>query len=223
MANYPRVYDVDGNEKNWAWLVAKYHCALLDAGEVAKFKLVRIDEAKGPAVYTVQVRDVRGNPQPDQPVARWWPGVADADGVLKLLDHPELKTRLRDYCIFQKTTSGGDTGFGYGSGSVIHDDGGVDLLWVLSPSLPSDGLDKVGWLGGTDHLGPTKLTFQIIEPGSVTPDPEPGESDITSDKAFVRELILARMAAKYTAANAVKDAFAALDAEAAEWAKRGAA
>ena len=65
--------------------------------------------------------------------------------------------------IHQFTDSNGYTGFGLGTGSYIKDvaEGGPHTIWVLSPSLSSDGLTGVGMLGGTNHRGPLSLVFQI--------------------------------------------------------------
>lgn len=73
-------------------------------------------------------------------------------------------------------------------------------------------------LPANEHVS-TFVVFQEV-PGGTTPDPEPEQDAIGDDRVFVRELILTRMAAKYTPANAVRDSFTALDAEVAEWAKR---
>ena len=46
---------------------------------------------------------------------------------------------------------------------------------MLSPSTFSDCLTGTGWLGGTNHMGPCRLTFRLVAAGSVPePEPEPG-------------------------------------------------
>ena len=50
-------------------------------------------------------------------------------------------------------------------------------MWVLSPSLKSDGLAGVGMLGGTNHEGPLSLTFQITNGDPVTPEPPAQDLD----------------------------------------------
>ncbi|QLQ05112.1 MAG: hypothetical protein HZY76_02710 [Anaerolineae bacterium] len=58
---------------------------------------------------------------------------------------------------------------------MIKEQGGPHTLWVVSPSLPSDGLTRVGWLGGTDHRGPCRLTFREVEESS-----PPAGDDVTA-------------------------------------------
>jgi hypothetical protein len=143
-----------------AWLRSKYgNVRFLDAGPGRKFKLVRVDETSGPAAIVVRVLDDAGSSQNGQPVANHWP-----DNELPSLAGGGLKTLWEQRAIVQRT-EGGHTGFGFGSGSVIRDLalGGPHTLWVLSPTLPSDGLAGVGWLGGTPHDGPLAMVFQIGE------------------------------------------------------------
>lgn len=156
----PKVYDRNGTEKDMAWLRSKYgNVRYLDAGAGEKFRLVRIDETEGPATIMVRVLDKDGSNQNGQPVANHWP-----DPTLPDLTAGGLQTLWEPRAISQRT-EGGHTGFGLGPGSYISSlvDGGPHTLWVLSPSLPSDGLAGVGMLGGTNHAGPLSLVFQIGE------------------------------------------------------------
>lgn len=156
------VFDRNGTRRDQAWLEATYKVQVLDAGPGPKFKLVRVDETEGPAVFIVDVRNEQGNGMNQQPVANHWPGV-EHDGQRKDLRDGGLKSVWRDFAIIQRTSSNGDTGFGFGGGSVMHENGGPHTLWVLSPSLPSDALSRVGWDGGTNHRGPCRLTFQVVQ------------------------------------------------------------
>jgi hypothetical protein len=156
------VFDRTGQQRDLAWLETNYKVKVLDAGKGSKFKLVRVDETEGPAVFIVDVRNEEGKPDVNRPVGNHWPGVEQDDNG-KDLRGGGLKSLWKDHAIIQRTSSNGDTGFGFGSGDVMHADGGVHTLWVLSPSLPSDALSGVGWLGGTDHRGPNRLTFQIVQ------------------------------------------------------------
>lgn len=156
----PLVYDRNGVEKDMAWLRSKYgNVRYLDAGEGRKFRLVRVDETSGPAAIVVRVLDDDGSNQNGQPVANHWP-----DDSLPDLRGGGLQTLWQPRALVQKT-EGGHTGFGMGTGSYIGNliEGGPHTLWVLSPSLPSDGLAGVGMLGGTNHDGPLSLVFQIGE------------------------------------------------------------
>lgn len=165
----PDVYDKTGVQRDWDWLRQKYgNVQFLDAGSGAKFRLARVDETEGPATLKARVLNEDGLPQPYQPVANNWP-----DNSLPDLRNAGLKTLWRDRAIYQPTDGAGFTGFGLGTGSYIRDlaEGGPHTVWVLSPSLPSDGISGMGMLGGTNHMGPLYLTFQIDD-GQTTVEPE---------------------------------------------------
>jgi len=63
--------------------------------------------------------------------------------------------------------------FTFGHTGIIGGDGGPFAYWVLSPTLKSDGLAKIGWLGGTNHHGMLHLVFRIVDDGDPDPDPDP--------------------------------------------------
>jgi hypothetical protein len=154
------VYDRNGTKRDYDWLRATYgNVQFLDAGAVAKFKLLRVDETEGPAVIKVRVMNEQGKPHVGQPVANAWP-----DPSLPDLRNKGLKSVWREHAMWQNTDSDGFTGFGIGTGSYIKDlaVGGPHTIWVLSPSLPSDGISGIGMLGGTEHRGPLFLTFGIV-------------------------------------------------------------
>jgi len=156
----PRVYDRHGVERDWTWLRGLYgYVRYLDAGAGRKFRLVRVDETTGPATIMVRVLAADGSNQNGQPVANHWP-----DDSLPDLRGGGLRTLWQPRAIAQ-STEGGHTGFGLGAGSYIGNliEGGPHTLWVLSPTLPSDGLAGVGMLGGTNHEGPLSMVFQVGE------------------------------------------------------------
>ena len=71
------------------------------------------------------------------------------------------------------TNGNGVVRFTFGHTGIIGGDGGPFAYWVLSPTLKSDGLAKVGWLGGTNHHGMLHLVFRIVDDGDPDPDPDP--------------------------------------------------
>ena len=154
------IFDKNGVQRDMGWLRLKYgNVQFLNAGAgITKFRLARVDETEGPAVIKVRVVAENGLPQSYQPVANHWPS-----NDLPDLRNAGLKTLWRDQAMNQQTDGAGFTGFGLGTGSYIRDlqEGGPHVVWVLSPSLPSDGLSGIGMLGGTNHAGPLFLTFQI--------------------------------------------------------------
>lgn len=184
----PLVFDAAGTQRSWAWLQAKYKCGMTDAPAGSAFRLVRVDETIGPAVFIVNVRDPDGLPQIVQPVAQWWPG-AEADERSKSLVGVGLQSVYHPRAIVEGTNDNGDIGFPYGAGGVIHESGPYEF-WVLSPSFPSDAVTGLGWLGGTDHACPGRLTFQIVDEIDVpdpdpVPDPEPGVTDLAGVVAAI--------------------------------------
>lgn len=172
----PEIYDKSGVRRDMAWLQQKYgNVQFLDAGSGPKFRLVRVDETEGPAVLKIRLLNQQGQPHAGQPVANHWP-----DNSLPYLGNSGLKTLWRDRAVYQNTDSEGFTGFGLGTGSYIGNlqQGGPHVVWVLSPSLASDGMSGLGMLGGTNHAGPLFLTFQVGDetatPPPTPPPPEPG-------------------------------------------------
>ena len=164
----PDVFDKTGTRRDWAWLRANYgNVQFLDAGAGAKFRLARVDVTEGPATLKARVLDAQGAPHGGQPVANNWP-----DSTLPDLRNAGLMTLWKDRAVYQQTEQSGFTGFGLGPGSYIRDlgAGGPHTVWVLSPSLPSDGISGLGMLGGTNHEGPLFLTFQIADGEPVTPE-----------------------------------------------------
>ncbi|MCK4302640.1 MAG: hypothetical protein KAY24_00165 [Candidatus Eisenbacteria sp.] len=182
----PRIYDWHGEERDMAWLQSKYgSVTYLDAGDTTKFALVRVDETTGPAVLKVRVIDENGHPHFAQPIANHWP-----DNSLPLVS-PMTKTLWECRACLKDTDGEGFAGFGLGSGSFIRDleAGGPHTVWVLSPSLPSDGMSGIGMLGGTNHSGPLFLTFQIVPWVSPDPEPEPEPEPPSEVVALLRAIL----------------------------------
>lgn len=185
----PEIYDKSGTRRDMAWLRQIYgNVQFLDAGAGSKFRLVRVDETEGPAVLKVRLLNATGQPHAGQPVANHWP-----DPSLPYLGNSGLKTLWRDRAVYQSTDSAGFTGFGLGTGSYIGDlqQGGPHTIWVLSPSLASDGMSGLGMLGGTNHAGPLFLTFQVGEDTATPPappTPPPPEPGAVSNEQLLAKL-----------------------------------
>lgn len=190
----PHVLDRNGFAKDWEWLRNIYgNVQYLDAGTGSKFRLARVQEVTGNALLKVLVLNEDGRSHAGQPVANHWP-----DDSLPYLGDGGLKTLYHDRAVHQETDGNGFTGFGLGVGSYIGDleVGGPHTLWVLSPTLPSDGISGLGMLGGTNHDGMLSLTFQIVggdepEPPE-PPEPETGQKQRVLDAA--EAIAMARVA-----------------------------
>lgn len=206
MTQFPDVFDQRGQRQSWDWLRARFgNVQYLDGGNVAKFRLVRIDVTDGPALLKARVLNANDAPHVNQPVANHWP-----DPTLPDLRDAGLKTLWRDRAIHQNTDGAGFTGFGLGTGSYIGNlaEGGPHVVWVLSPSLPSDGISGLGMLGGTNHEGPLFLTFQIMDgQPEPLPEPQPGPA---SDLDRLLALCAPMMPTERTPADIVMRAAAVL-------------
>ena len=167
MSDKPVILDKDGNQRDWAWLQEQYgNVRLLAAVGYPRFKLVKIQETEGPQLFQVDLLNQHGIPHTGQPVCLSWPSLANPS-----FDIPEIgegsKSMYAPRGIVQWTENG-TTGFGLGRDSYTKDYavGGPYSAWVLSPSTYSDCLTGVGWQtrpAYSNHKGPCRLTFQIVE------------------------------------------------------------
>ena len=175
----PVVLDLNGTMRDWAWLRAKYgNVSYLEAAGYPKFQLIKVEEMEGPQTMIVNSEDENGAPHSGQPVVLSWPSLVAA--VAGSARHSRgIEVLLHSRGVIQRTENG-CTGFGLGGGSYISDPavGGPYSVFVLSPSTYSDCLTGTGWLGGTNHMGPCRLTFRIVPAGvAPEPEPEPGADD----------------------------------------------
>ena len=170
---FPVVLDLNGTMRDWAWLRAKYgNVSYLEADGYPKFQLIKVEEMEGPQTMMVSLQDENGAPHSGQPVVLSWPSLLQPSQDLPFIPAGSKSCyTLRG--VVQRTENG-CTGFGLGGGSYISDPamGGPYSVFVLSPSTYSDCLTGTGWLGGTNHMGPCRLTFRIVAAG-VAPEPEP--------------------------------------------------
>jgi len=168
----PVVVALDGGVHDWAWLRAKYgDVDVIAAAEYPKFELVKVEELDGQAVLMVHLLNEYGIPHSGQPVCLSWPSLAAPSPNIPAIPAGS-KSCYTTRGVIQKTENG-QTGFGLSGGSYYSPPGGGPYsVFVLSPSTYSDCITGVGWLGGTNHLGPCRLTFQIVTAGA-QPDPNP--------------------------------------------------
>jgi hypothetical protein len=73
--------------------------------------------------------------------------------------------------------------FQIGSSSWIRDGRGPYSVFVLSPTIGSDCMDGIGWMGGTNHVGPCELFFAADADPDPEPDPQP--DDVTGYLAHI--------------------------------------
>lgn len=178
----PEVYDQEGNQRDWHWLIANFGAIRIERAEVPEgvghvYRIVKLQDAEGPAVKIVHIEDEAGNPQAGVKVVRYWP---DAP---MLPEWPPPASRWQEQGVYGDTNVNGDIGFGMGRGDYYFPpNGGASAVWIASPKGPSDYISGLGMLGGTNHRR-MDVTFQLQaldgEPPAPpepppTPPPTPG-------------------------------------------------
>lgn len=162
----PRIYDIDGTEKDAAWLASTWDgCevlpAVIPAGVTEYWRLSAVYCTTGPATLKAEVRRDATTPAGGQPVVATWPTLDNPSQDIDTLPVNPHNWAARG--VIQRTEGNGITGFGLGGGKK-HDEEGREVeevttygpwyhMWVLS-SVPSDCLSKTGMKGGTNHSGP---------------------------------------------------------------------
>ena len=168
----PRVYDQQGQERNWQWLVANFGSVNLERAEVPQgpgkvFRVVKLQDREGPAVLVVHVTDQEGNPRDGVTVVRYWP---DAPS---LPDWPPPTSRWRTRGVFGGTNPNGDIGYGMGTGDYYSPPkGGASAVWVAEQAGPSDCVSGLGMLSGTNHRH-LEVHFQLQDVKGEPPPPTP--------------------------------------------------
>lgn len=190
----PKVYDVNGAARDLAWLAAQYDGCHIERGPAGTaFRIVTIQVTEGPAAFVAQVLGATGAPLMSQPVAFSWPSLSLPSGELPDLSGcgaPKIWTARG---VYQRTDGNGLTGFGLGTSYGPFYQG-----WVISPSRPSDCIVGSGMKGGTNHRGPLRVTWQLLDdaPVVVNPPPPPGPGpnptpvtgDLAETNALLREI-----------------------------------
>jgi hypothetical protein len=170
-----KVYDKNGVERDFAWAQRQYPgLTLLEAPDnVARFKLVAIYCTEAAATVKVEVRNDLGTAHIGQPVAFSWPSLHEPAPYLSSLLSGGLKRLWTERAVTQTTEGNGLTGFGISPDFYYKPGWAPGTVWVLSPSVDSDGLSGIGMLGGTVHEGPLHLVFQLTEAATQPAEPPP--------------------------------------------------
>jgi hypothetical protein len=156
------VYDVNGAERDLAWLAQAYDgCRVEEAmieGYEKVFRIVAIFVTEGPATFKAEVRNLQDQPHSGQPVAFSWPSLEEPDPELPDLTQSGAPIVWTSRGVNQRTDGGGLTGFGLGQAY-----GPLYQSWVISPSTPSDCIVGAGMKGGTFHRGPLHVVWALRE------------------------------------------------------------
>jgi hypothetical protein len=191
-----KIYDFDhgpgdAETVDWQWILDTFgdvqvraiedkEGLTLQDGDVV-YKLVYLDARLGDANIIINVRDEDGNPVQGETVMFGWPD-APAHG------YPGKPSNWTGIGVPGDTNENGDIGPGLGTGayySPAHGERGPHFIWVWD--LPSDYVDGLGMLAGTNHAH-LNLGYQAVEWGN-GPGPEPPVPPIPDDiAAFIKEV-----------------------------------
>jgi hypothetical protein len=171
----PEVYDLQGDKRDWAWLIAAFGAVKLERAEVPEgasrvFRVVRLQVVEGTAIESVHVLDQDGNPLEGARVVRAWPDAPPLPGWSQLASH------WRECGVYGVTNASGKIGFGMGHGDAYTPpDEGASAVWVAEEIGPSDLIGGLGMLDGKRrrHLD---VCFQLRDVGEEPPPPPPPPS-----------------------------------------------
>ena len=171
-----KVFDKDGTERDWAWLVANYGAIAIQTPDAdAYYKVVEIREKHDDSAFIVKVLGRNGIPQPDIPVVFYWPDapvLEDAGWLGRGVEGP--------------TNENGDVGFGMGPGAYYTPpEQGPHKAWIKGSGY-SEMFEGAGMVMGTNH-NHVDITLQWIENGE-EPEPEP-EGDIAAQLARIGDIL----------------------------------
>jgi hypothetical protein len=168
----PKIYDQQGQEQDWDWLVANFGGTKLKRTPVPEgvsqvYRIVKLQDIEGPAVEVVNVTDPAGHPLAGIRVVRYWPDAPD------LPDWPAPASRWHPHGVFGQTNDRGDIGFGMGHGDYYFPPGGgASAVWVAEEAGPSDLIEGLGMLGGTNHRH-LDIYYQLQNVAEQPPTPQP--------------------------------------------------
>jgi hypothetical protein len=168
----PEIYDLQGGERNWDWLVASFGAVKLERavapeGAGLVFRIIRLHVVEGTPIESVHVLGQDGNPLAGARVVRTWPGAPPLPGWLP------PASRWRECGVYGVTGAKGEIGFGMGHGDTYTPpDGGASAVWVAEEAGPSDLFDGLGMLEGERHRH-LDVYFQLQDVGAEPPPPPP--------------------------------------------------
>ena len=168
----PKIYDQEGMERDWHWLVANFGNVTIERAELPEgvsrvYRVAKLQDAEGPAVKIVHVGTQDGRPLGGIRVVRYWPSAPH------LAPWPPPISRWRNQGVHGETNVNGDIGFGMGQGDYYFPpDGGASAVWIAHEAGPSDFVSGLGMLGGTNHRH-LDITFELQDTGAPTPAPTP--------------------------------------------------
>jgi hypothetical protein len=169
----PRVFDGQGQERDWEWLIGNFGAVNLERAEAAAdpshaYRVASLHDTDGPAAMVVRVVDQDDNPLEGIHVVRYW------SGAPKLPEWPSPVSLWQDEGVHGPTNENGDIGFGIGGGEYYSvPNGGPCAVWVADEAGPSDLISGLGMLDKSKHRH-LNVTFRLeafTEPAAPPPPP----------------------------------------------------
>ena len=171
----PKIFDQQGQEHDWAWLTTNFGAISLERAGVTTgkvFRVVKLQDAEGPAVQIVHIVDLEGKPMDGVGVVRWWPDAPQLPGW------GDEVSRWRKRGVFGPTNPSGDIGFGMGRDDYYFPPAaGASGVWVADVKGQSDFVSGLGMLGGTNHRH-LAVFYRLVDldlPPDEPPDEAPDE------------------------------------------------
>ena len=175
------VFDANGTQRDWAWVVEQYgpleiglaEPVVAADGQMKVIRLVELREKFGPATCVVNVRKLDGSPMVGVNGA-WHYSTAPM-----LPDWMDAQSVWFPNADFGPTNDNGDVGHAMSEDSTYYPDRGEIgpyAAWILSSKLPCDLYRGIGCKAGTEH-GHLDAIFQVVVVEEPQP-PLPGGDDI---------------------------------------------
>lgn len=172
-----KVYDWEGNERDMAYLKAKYGNFIIQPaadGDGPAYKISTLREkVNTAATLVVQVNDENQAPLGGIRVAWYWPDAPqDPNAGPKGGVPPEMRPNR---CVNGSTNAGGDVGFGMGHGAYYWPSQGQigpHATWIHGAETRSDVILGLGMVAATNH-DHFDVAYTRVENGN-GPGPGPG-------------------------------------------------
>ena len=136
------IYDLDGQEQDWDWLVETFGAVTLDRGTGDPTVTV-LRAIEGPMALVVRVENPDGDPLEGVPVMFWWPDAPELP--------PEKHACGKERGLEIATNAEGRAEFIMGGGAAYWPpEGGPHAAWIDTEG--TDCLGGLGWVGETEHV-----------------------------------------------------------------------
>ena len=172
-----RVYDVNGQEQDWNWLVANYGAITIQKPDAdAYYKVVEIHEKHNDSAFIVKVLNAGGAPVVGKTALFYWPDAPEAPGAGWL-----------EQGVGGTTNESGDVGFGMGPGAYYDPatQTGPHKAWLFGENV-SEMFEGIGMVTLTNH-NHVDITYQWVE--DEEPIPPVPEDDIAAQLARIADAL----------------------------------